>query len=412
MANTILTPTWYTKRVSAYWMNSLRFARNVDRSYDDQYQQAGAKVGFTVNARLPQRFIPTFGQALQVQSILNQSTPITLTDQIQIAFAWSSASATMEIEEAKTRYAMPAAESLANAVDGTGLARVWKTVNRSVGVPGTTSTSNLTYLQAVARLRLAGVPEAYVAVLGEMSTITLTNANVTVFNPQNAISEQFRKGEFTRNSLGVESWNHDQNVSRYTTGSFTSCTPLVDGANQTGSSILTKAFASGATSLKLGDIVSFAGVYEVNPISYVSTGQLMQFTLTADVSDTSGAVTLPITPSLIPSGQLQNVTNSPADNAKVYVQGSTITTGAGTMTATLTSQSLLYNKAAFALVLADLEEPQDGATASVVRSKELNLSIRMVKQYNSQTDFTATRFDILQGWATVRPEYAVRSQGA
>ena len=54
--NTLATPTWVTKETARYFVNDLVFLENVNRTYDDQYVQAGAKVGNTVNARLPQRF--------------------------------------------------------------------------------------------------------------------------------------------------------------------------------------------------------------------------------------------------------------------------------------------------------------------------------------------------------------------
>ena len=107
MANSLVTPTWYTKEVARILVNNLKFAANVNRSYDDQYVQAGAKVGYTVNARLPQRFQVTAGQALQVQGINDQYVPITLTSQKNVAYSWSTASMTQEIDAVRERYVKP-----------------------------------------------------------------------------------------------------------------------------------------------------------------------------------------------------------------------------------------------------------------------------------------------------------------
>ena len=104
MANTLVTPTWYTKETARILVNNLKFAANVNRSYDDQYVQAGAKVGYTVNARLPQRFQVTEGQALQIQGLNDQYVPITLTHQKNVAFSWSTASMTQEIDMVRKRY--------------------------------------------------------------------------------------------------------------------------------------------------------------------------------------------------------------------------------------------------------------------------------------------------------------------
>ena len=409
MANSLVTPTWYTKEVARILVNSLKFAANVNRNYDDAYVQAGAKVGYTVNARLPQRFTVTEGQALQTQGINDQYAPITLTHQKNVAYSWSTASMTQEIEMVRERYVKPAATALANVIDYDGLNTVFTDVYQSVGTPGTTPSSNLTYLQAGAKLTNSAAPsDGRVAVLDPTSMVTLANANLALFNPSAQISEQYREGQFASRALGVSEWYEDANVAKFTTGSYTTSTPLINGASQTGSSLVTDGWASSAATLNKGDIFTIAGVYAVNPVSYSSTGALQQFVVTATTTSSGvDMATLPISPAIITSGQLQTVTASPADNAAITVVGA----GASTMTATVTSQSLLYHPDAFALVMADLHRPQSGAEATVVRSKELGVSIRMVQQYQIGTDSEPTRLDVLYGWATLRPTLACRVQG-
>jgi len=298
--------------------------------------------------------------------------------------------------------------ALANIVDYDGLTTVYKDVYQAVGTPGTVPNSNLTYLQGGAKLTNSATPsEGRLAILDPVSMVTLANANLSLFNPAAQISEEYRTGQFASRALGFAEWYEDQNVAKHTTGTFTASTPLVNGANQTGSSIIVDGWASGASSLKKGDIFTIAGVYQVNPVSYASTGQLQQFVVTADTSDSSGSMTIPISPSIITSGQLQTVNASPADNAVVTVLGATSAT-AGTLATTVTPQSLLYHPDAFAMVMADLHKPSSGAETTSVRSKELGISIRMVQQYQIGTDQEPTRMDILYGWATLRPQLACR----
>lgn len=412
MANSLITPDWVTKEIARILVNNLKFAANVNRDYDDEYVQSGAKVGNTVKARLPQRFQVTEGQALQVQGINDQYVPLTLTHQKNIAFSFSTAQETTQTQEYRKAYIDPAAVSLANIIDYDGLSTCYKDIYQSVGVPGTTPSSNLTYLQAGAKLTKSAAPaDGRVGVLDPLAMVTLANANFSVFNPQAALADTWRAGQFASRALGVEEWYQDANVAQHTTGSFTSCTPLVNGANQTGSSIITNGWASGASTLNKGDVFTMAGVYAVNPVSYQSTGQLQQFVVTSTISDTSGDMTISISPSIITSGQLQTVTNSPADDAAIIPVGSTITTGSGTMAATVTSQSLVYHPDAFVLVMADLVKPRSGAVATTVRSKELGLSLRMVEQYQIGTDQEPCRLDVLYGWATLRPQLACRVQG-
>ena len=48
------------------------------------------------------------------QALLNQTTPITLTDQIQVAWEYSSAQATMEVQMVNEYYITPATNSIAS----------------------------------------------------------------------------------------------------------------------------------------------------------------------------------------------------------------------------------------------------------------------------------------------------------
>jgi hypothetical protein len=412
MANTLATPSWTLKEVVRGFVNKVVFIANVNRTYDDQYMQAGAKVGNTVNARLPQRFTVTDGQALQLQNIYDQTVPISLTNQKNVAFGYSSAQATTELQNIRERYIDPGAEALANAADVLAFAGVYKDVYHSVGVPGTTPANNLLYLQAGVKLTDMGAPTSgRKAILDAMAMITLVNANAALFNPAGAISDQFTEGEFSRKALGIANWYQDPNRPVHTTGTFTASTPLVKGASQTGSVLITDGWASSAATLAKGDIFTIAGVYTVNPLSYVSTGRLQQFVVTADTASVGvDMATLPISPSIITSGQLQTVSNSPANDAVITVVGATAAAG-GTLATTVSPQSMVYHPDAFAFVMADLKKPGAGAEATTVRSKALGLSIRMVEQYQIGTDQNPCRLDILIGVATLQARLACRVWG-
>lgn len=409
MANTLATPTWVTKETARGFMNELRFVANVDRQYDDQYEQNGAKVGYTVNVRLPQRFVATDGQALQLQNLNDQTTPISLTNQKNVAFGYSSAQATMELDMIRQRYVQPAAQTLANASDVLAYEAVYRDVYSSVGVPGTTPSTTLTYLQAGVKLTdLAVGLSGRKGVIDPLAMATIANTSSTLFNPSATISENYKNGMFGREQLGISEWYQDPNAPSYTTGSFTSASPTVNGANQTGASLITQAWASGATTLNKGDIFTIANVFSVNPVSYTSTGRLQQFVVTATTSDSAGAMTIPISPSIITSGAYQSVSASPANGAAISVWG---TAAAAALTATVSKQSMVFTKDAFAFVMADLIKPGAGATATTVRSKEFGIAIRMVEQYQIATDQNPSRLDILIGAATVQARFAVRVVG-
>lgn len=414
MPNTFITPTWVLKDVARVAVNQLKFAANVERWYDDKFKAGGAKVGYTVSGRLPQRFRTTKGQAFQAQPINDQTVPVTLTDQANIGTSWSTADATMVIEETRKRYVNPAGEQLANTIDYDGLARMTPTVWKAVGTPGVTPTTAETYMTAGARMTNVAAPmDGRVAILDPLAMVKLIVDTKGLFNPSGAISENYRTAQFGRNQLGIGEWYQDQNRYVHVTGSFTSCTPTVNGANQTGTSLITQAWASGATTIKAGDILTIADVYEVNPQNYQSTGYLQQFAVQQTVSDTTGAITFSIQPPIITSGALQTVSASPASGALIWVLGSTqnASTATGPMTATTSPTSLLYHPEAFILAMADLDSELPGAEATRVSDNEMNVSLRYVRQYTATTDQKMARLDCIYGWREFRPDWAVRIQG-
>ena len=90
-----------------------------------------------------------------------------------------------------------------------------------------------------------------------------------------------------------------------------------------------------------GDVITFAGVFGVNPQNYETTGLLQEFVVLEDVdTDGAGAGSIKISPSLndgtatttnaagdtISLKAYQNVTALPADNAPITVLGAANTT--------------------------------------------------------------------------------------
>lgn len=410
MANTLATLTNVTKETAREFYNDLTFLANVNRTYDDQYMVGGAKVGNTVLARMPQRFQATDGQALQLQNIFDQTVPITLTNQKNVAFGWSSAQATTEIQEVRARYTKPGGEALANAAEVLAFNNTFRDIYNAVGTIGTTPSSITTFLQAQTKLTDGATAlRGRVAVLDPLAMQNVVAGQTTTFNPSAVIGENYKNGMFGRRQLGIDEWYQDPIRPTFTSGSATGAsTPVVNGAGQTGSSLVTSGWGAGTANLKRGDIITIAGVNSVNPLSYSSTGRLQQFVLTADVSDTAGAITASISPSIITSGQLQTVDASPAANATITYW--TMAAG-GTFAATNSPQSFVYHPDAFAFVMADLVKPGAGADSYTARSKSLGFAIRVVEQYQIGTDQNPSRLDILIGAATLQARLACRVVG-
>ena len=311
------------------WKNRIKLVSNFDRQWNDEWSsRGGAKKGYTIQIRIPQRWLVTEGQALVQQAILNQTVPATINHQFQVGMGWSSADSALLVEEVQSRYTSRAGEALANKADVIAGAEVYKTVYFAIGptsaIPLTGLNPNVSldgaYTDGVAKLRNFGVPDELRAVIDPNSQSDLLKVAFNQFNPQNWVGKVWGNGEFGGSALGVQEWYWDQNIPIHTTGSFTASTPLVDGALQTGSTLQVKGF--GTYALKAGDSFSLP-INGVNPVSYADMGTAQDFTLLSDVSGT-GTATLNISPAIIPVGSsvnplspLATVTTSPPNNASL-----------------------------------------------------------------------------------------------
>jgi hypothetical protein len=237
--NVHVNPKWVMKEVGRRLVNNIKFGATVNRGYDGQYKVEGAKVGYTVNARLPQRFKVNKGTALVPQPVNDQVVPITLTDQANVGLEFSMASLTMEVEQYRERYINPAVDAIVNTVDFDGLTRMYQETYFYYGTPGTIPATNQHYLNAGVKLTNVAVPvDGRMAMLNPQMHATLVGANQTLFNPANTIAKQYRTGMFSGPNLGIDEWYQSQNVATHTVGPLGG-TPQVNGAGQTGSVIVT-----------------------------------------------------------------------------------------------------------------------------------------------------------------------------
>lgn len=402
--NTVQTPSWIGRKVLQVASNATKFVGAITKKLSEDFKVDGTKVGATVGVRLPQRVVTTKGQAFQQQGISDVIVNITITDQANVGFGWSSFSGALEIQDMEERYVNPSAIQLANTYDADGLARLYQDVFSVEGTPGTIPNVNSTYLLAAARLTNFACPSGpRRAVINSLMRATIANANLALFNPPTKISTLWEEAMFSGAALSWDQWYEDVNVFPHVTGAQGG-TPTVNGAGQTGSSLITQAWSNSITGvLKKGDVFTIGtgstGVFAVNPQNYRSTTQLQQFVVTADCNSSGGgAVTIPIYPPIVTSGAYQTVTVSPATSAVITVVGAASTT---------TPQGLGFHPSAFVMAAADLPEPRQG-NFKRVRMPGIGMALRYWESSDIMTDQHPTRLDGIYGFKTQRPEFAVR----
>jgi len=401
--NALLSPSVITKETLVILENNLVMAGKVNRQFENQFH----KIGTTLTVRKPNRFLCTNGPGLSLQNITEPSTSITINNQLQVSFQFNSVDLTLVIEEFSERYCKPAAVEMANLVDYL----VYGNYNQVYNLVGTAGTVPSTFTS----ITLVGKRMDKMAVPQDGRTLVLSPNSYWGILPNlvsnllvPSVAEPALKG-FLANLANFEIYL-DQNAQAQTVGNFGG-TPVVNGANQTGSAIVTNGWTASVTGLlNIGDVITFAGVYSVNPKSRVSTGELAQFVVTASVnSDSGGNATIPISPALTPGTggtttlygavqqAYQNVTASPANLTPITVTGTANTTY---------FQNLGFVKDAFGMVCVPLEVP--GGTDFAAMEKFKGLAIRIARQWDINADVWPTRLDLLFGTSTYYPELACR----
>src|ERR1700722_7468508 len=317
-SNSLLTPSLITKETLVILENNLVMAAKVNRQFENQF----VKIGSSITMRKPNRFTVSSGPALQIQNIVEPSTSITISNQRHIDFQFSSQELTLTVEEFTDRYLKPATLRLANQVDQ-DVAANYSGLWNEVGVPGTPP-ANFSSLAAVGqRMDEYSVPQdGRVLVLNPAAYWSLANGLSTLF--VRSAAEPALKG-FIAMIANFEVYI-DQNAPQQTVG-LLGGTPVVNGANQTGSSLITNGWTASVTGLlNVGDVFTMAGVFAINPANGQSTGQFLNMVVTAPVnSDSGGNATIPISPGITTTGAFATASASPANLASITVKGSSAT---------------------------------------------------------------------------------------
>lgn len=407
MGNTLLTPDIILRKCQQVLHAKLNFIGNINRNYDDQFAQSGAKVGETLRIRLPEKFTVTSGATLQVQDSVEQSVTLTQSTQKHVGMKFTSRELTMSIDDFTERKIVPAMSALASDIEADALTMALDVYNRTGTVAGGADTL-LDYLNAKTKLNqyLAPKDQNRTALIDSATSAGLVNALSGLFQDSSSIAAQYREGVMGR-TAGFTFAENDllpvlTNGTR--TGSIT-----INGAAPTGATIALKALGSGTT-IKKGEVFTIAGYYAVHPETKTAYSHLQQFVVTADTTASGTTIAaLPISPSIVTSGAYQNVTGAPGTDAVVIFNGGAENGGVADSTASAgqaLTQNLCFHKNAFAFVSADLELP-DGVDFKARKVMD-GISMSIVRQYDINNGSLPCRIDVLYGFKTIRPELAVR----
>lgn len=391
MANTVLTPTAVTREALRILHQKLNFVGNINRQYDSQFAQEGAKIGTTLKIRKPNEFTVRTGATIAVQDVTESSETLTVATQKGVDVEFSSLDLTMSLDDFGTRILDPMMSVLAANIESDALS-MYKDVYNQTSNVGSAATFAKVLAGRKQIVDNLGGTTGLKCNLDTQANVDMVDALKGLFQPSGNISMQNREGSLGR-TAGFDFFENTL-MPRHTSGSDDGTGDYLTNAAtaQTGTSLTVD---TGTGTFKKGDIITIAGVNRVHPETKVDTGNLQQFVVTADVA--ASATTINISPEIIASGATQNVSNGAANNSAITKVG-----GASAAY----DISLAYNPDAFTFVTADLRMPSgvDFAAREVMDG----ISMRIVSDYDITNDTFPTRIDVLYGYKAVRPQLATR----
>jgi len=399
MANTINTLTFIATEMLRQVKNNLQFLRNTDGEDITARFTEMPKAGTSFTIRKPVRYAGRTGETYTPEDYTERtiSVAVQTTDGVDITL--TNRELMFSLDKLQERVIRPAAVSLANILDLKALTIATQAVYAAVGTPGTVPTALKTYNQARAKIAWEGAPpDGQILLVTPDMQVEAVDAGKAFFNPDQAIGEQYKEGLIGRHA-GAKVYEI-QDPYTHTVGPLGG-TPLVNGAAQSGASLITDGWtAAAAARLKKGDIFTIAAVNAVNPFTRKSTGSLRQFVVTADVSsDGAGNLTAAISPSIVLTGPYQNVDVGPADNAALTILGAANV---------VSPQGLRFQRDAFIFGMCKQPEPGGVEFAKSLVDEQTGISLRFIRDWDTTNNKQLNRVDAVWAFGVAFPEFACR----
>jgi hypothetical protein len=311
-------PVWniITNETLPRFINQSPFIITSDRGFDKYFKETGYQVGETINIRQRRRSFPVQGRVANPNAIQNPLIPLTISQEWNDSIEYTGKEVALFLEKEAIEFAereiAPMATGLANNIELFCAQQATLQINNIIGDPSQNLSSYSAIDDAKRFLLQLGVnlrKGCYIAT-SLIDAHTLRSALNNQFNP--VINEEIDIHGSLGNLAGFDLYESAL-IDIHTNGPLGG-TPIVSATTNSGDGVISiSGFTPSTLVLNAGDVIYFAGVFSINPLTYNSTGNLMQFVVTSPVtSDISGNAVIPIFPSIIsdPSNTTRNVTGA------------------------------------------------------------------------------------------------------
>ena len=409
MSNTIKTlgDGDITREALEILHNNLIFTKRINKQYDDRFAVSGGKNGGSLLIREPNQFTVRSGAVIDTQDVTETTQTLTVATQRGVDMNFSSVELTLSMDDFSERILTPAMSRLAAEVDAINLGvAVDGVYNHVLGTAaGPTTLLDIASARSLLSKGLTPPGDRSV-VLESLSMNQVVTDGRSIFNPSSEITRQYNQG-IVGTAQGATFFETEM-IPVHTQGTnVDSDTGLTDtGALTNGdTTIALTGWTSGGT-LTAGQVFTIAGVFAVNEETKVVYPHLQQWVVTADITNTSAAVSPSVSPTVYVSGPKQNVSVVTSSGTAAIL---TETVGGSGTASTGFLQGFMFHKDFMTFVTADLELPKGADMAS--RQVFDGISMRLWRDGDIVNDKFPTRFDVLFGQKVIRPQWAARLSG-
>ena len=416
MGNTRVSPLEITRNFLKYFHNQAHFTTNISDDYEKNWKEGGyegQKIGPTLNIRDPLMVNTRKTWTMNQQNVKETYHSLTIDTVNGEDLNFSDADMATTVTDFAPRYVEGPAKKLASVIDQQNITAALIKINHceaytSLAVP---TAMNQGYLTLKAKMHKALVDEndEVFAMINPDQEASILYSFSGMLNPTMEISDIFKKGQLT-SAYGL-TWYRSALIPSITTGT----------ATVNGSSLVVGTFAA-ATNTSLpysgglstgafvaGQVITIAGLYDINFETKTQYSQLKQFVITANTTASGGAGTLSIFPAI------NFDTTDPAQNCYIAsntINGAAIVIGAlnGTSTSIPTTastayqQNLLWVRDAFAYASVPLEKPNGLDMAEVVTVD--GFSFRFLRGFDMINGRFLSRIDHFHGFTELRGVWA------
>lgn len=196
MANTVLTPRMILREVYALMHQSSNFIMRTNRQYDSRFARQGAKIGQTLDVRLPAKFVTRVGNTMSVQNYVERKVELPLATIHGVDLNFGQEELTFSLDDFSERVLRPAVAQLTATIESQAMQAAYKKVANYVGIVTTASTTVYRDFQSMGRFlteNLAPTSDR-TACINPQTRVDFSDAVKGLFQSSDNIRDQYVEG--------------------------------------------------------------------------------------------------------------------------------------------------------------------------------------------------------------------------